>query len=490
MGARVAKVALVLSTALVGTPSWAWYDTYSKVEYKLSEETLTAEVSRRPQGAYTGSIRVPESVNCDGQPYRVNGVGSQAFKDSPGLTELVLPATIEYISSYAFENCTALTVLRLSNKATSIGAGAFRGDAALTTVVLPTGLTELGEGCFDGCSKLNGLTIPSKVVALGKNTFRACESLSYMELPKGVLLIPDDCFHGCKGLTNIKCLGKVTSIGVNAFSGCVLLQSAPLPTSLTTIGAWAFCTCEKLATPKFPSKVSYIGSFAFYGCDVIKEVNLSKVRNVGASAFQNCKSLARIVGANDPSSLLGPTPWPREVATRGLAYEEATEELVADGEEGDMVIDELAFADCPLLESVVLPDNVVRLGAKSFKGCPSLRSVTLPVAATEGVDATAFADCPALESVVVYGAELPGEVPAALAAALPEGVEPQAAILNSANADGNGKEEGTDDGRLALKLAMQAAAAECDDAYTLSGVKTAPGHKGIVVKGGKLQVRK
>lgn len=493
MGARVAKVALVLTAALVATPSWAVYDTGTRAEYKLDEENLTAEVKALERGKYKGSIRIHETLDYEGLTYTVNSIASQAFKDSPELTELILPETIEYVGSYAFENCTGLTALDLDNYAWSLGAGAFRGCSELTTLTLPYGLSEIGEGCFDGCMKLNNLTLPDYLVAIGSKAFFACESLTYIELPEGIKIIPDYCFHGCKALTAVVCkedyYGKsIMSIGDEAFAGCTALQHAPMPSSLNSIGKWAFSTCTSLAEAEFPRALYYLGQFAFYGCDRITEVDISTLRAVGEGAFQNCKSLKRVRGANDINGLLGPRPWPQEVTTKGLALLQAQAAADDNGEEGRRSIGPRAFADCPLLEAVAIPAEVDEIGQEAFKNCPKLRSVLLPAAAAEGVDPTAFALCPELRSVVVYGEQIPDEVPAALAAAMPEGLEPQAAILNNDNADSN--QEGTDNGRLALKLAMQAAAADLDDAYTLSGAKAAKGHKGIVVKGGKLQVSK
>ena len=65
-------------------------------------------------------------------------------------------------------------------------------------------------------------------------------------------------------------------------------------------------------------------------------------------------------------------------------------------------IGEGAFADCPLLSSVVIPEGITSVGDGAFANCPSLASVvwnavSCPVAGSDS--SPVFSDCPALQSI-------------------------------------------------------------------------------------------
>ena len=58
------------------------------------------------------------------------------------------------------------------------------------------------------------------------------------------------------------------------------------------------------------------------------------------------------------------------------------------------------FSECELLTSIVLPEQLTRIGYAAFKGCKSLPSVTIP-SSVESIGIDAFADCLSLTSIVI-----------------------------------------------------------------------------------------
>ena len=70
--------------------------------------------------------------------------------------------------------------------------------------------------------------------------------------------------------------------------------------------------------------------------------------------------------------------------------------------EGTKVIGyyEGAFAECTSLQSVVLPDSVMKIGYRAFSGCTSLQSVVIPDGVTYIGD-YAFSGCTSLQSAVI-----------------------------------------------------------------------------------------
>ena len=85
------------------------------------------------------------------------------------------------------------------------------------------------------------------------------------------------------------------------------------------------------------------------------------------------------------------------------AYTEGIESaVIPDSIEGCPVtaVADLAFANCPTLKSIVLPDSLTDLGNRAFLNCTALESVTLPEGLT-AIRHNTFNRCTALERIVI-----------------------------------------------------------------------------------------
>ena len=63
-------------------------------------------------------------------------------------------------------------------------------------------------------------------------------------------------------------------------------------------------------------------------------------------------------------------------------------------------IQEIAFADCFNLESIILPNSVTRIGISAFAGCRSLTNITIPNSVTT-IEGSAFYDCSSLTNITI-----------------------------------------------------------------------------------------
>ena len=121
------------------------------INYRLNEETKTAEVINKSDG-YEGDIIIPATVVFDEYTYRVTGIGTEAFHECDSLTSIIIPDTVRSIGKDAFWECTSLT-----------------------SVVIPNGVTSIEEGAFRCCEKLTDITIPEVLGALeGVLSYVAC----------------------------------------------------------------------------------------------------------------------------------------------------------------------------------------------------------------------------------------------------------------------------------------------------------------------------
>ena len=62
-----------------------------------------------PTGTYWGTVAIPESVEHEGDTYRVTGIDDYAFGNSPLLYSITLPGSVSSIGQEAFSGCTGLT---------------------------------------------------------------------------------------------------------------------------------------------------------------------------------------------------------------------------------------------------------------------------------------------------------------------------------------------------------------------------------------------
>lgn len=80
-------------------------------------------------------------------PDNIEGIGEEAFRNSSNLKEAILEEGVEYISSNAFTNCTALSRVDLGT-VTAIRDEAFSGCDSLKEIILPETVTMLGRNVF------------------------------------------------------------------------------------------------------------------------------------------------------------------------------------------------------------------------------------------------------------------------------------------------------------------------------------------------------
>ena len=86
---------------------------------------------------------------------------------------------------------------------TTIGESAFNECSRLTSVTISNSVTSIGDSAFFGCTGLTSLTIPNSVTSIGNYTFSWCLSLTSIEISNSVTSIGDSAFFGCTGLTSV-----------------------------------------------------------------------------------------------------------------------------------------------------------------------------------------------------------------------------------------------------------------------------------------------
>lgn len=245
-------------------------------------------------------------------PSSVSNIGSSAFSNCVKLSSLTLSDSLEYIGSYAFNNC-GFTNIKITMLVEYIGAGAFSDCANLEgftsenfTYIVEDGiLYKLGKNDTMSlfvypCAKGDKTTyvMPDDVVDIDSYAFSGCTKVKSVVLNDSLVNIPDTAFFDCKSLETID-LGNVVTIGVASFNGCVNLKNLEFGKNLMTIGDAAFYNCgvESLV---IPSNVVHIGSDAFGNCANLKQVTIEEdsKATIGSDVFIYDRNIEKITIAS------------------------------------------------------------------------------------------------------------------------------------------------------------------------------------------------
>lgn len=256
---------------------------------------------------YSGNSSVVD-VPAQVQGYPVVAIGDEVFRNSDGITRVVLHEGIRTIGNRAFYACTDLESISMPDSLTSIGDMGFANCYALRALQIPVNVGTIGTSAFANCSSLQNLqvasgnthfkavdnvvfsadmsalliylnskanttyTVPDQVRRIGEKAFLECGYLREVTLPAGLLQIEKYAFSGCTSLTQAVIPDSVQSIGSFAFSNCSGLTSVKLGAGITTVASYTFQNCSQLHSAQFPDGLQSIGSRAFYRCGTFQEI--------------------------------------------------------------------------------------------------------------------------------------------------------------------------------------------------------------------------
>ena len=351
-------------------------------------------------------------------------IGANAFSSNTGLEKVVFAngSKLRAAGDYIFSDCTLLskvfygngTVNTLppslmgdkdnyekepkqegSNRFDWLGRGLFSGCTALQTFVIPKGLQYVPTEMFKECTtlrkvsfgNLNKNDVNASCHFIGAASFQSCPALEEISLPNNCLIINQKAFNACAKLRKVIVSDKLFALGAlyyadgedsdekicrfqcGTFASCPVLSFAPR-------------SKEKILKPNqiiMPDKVSYIPTMCFSGCTGVTNVQMSKVKDIGDSAFQKCYALPNVT-------------VPDAVVT----------------------IRNNVFQDCKALKSVVYSKNLQEIWSSAFKGCTVLANATpsgtksmtntvIIPASCMSVEKNAFENCVSFKYLNVLG---------------------------------------------------------------------------------------
>lgn len=321
------------------------------------------------------------------------------FQDCTNLQSITIKDCTT-IGVAVFMNCTKLTAIDIPDNVVSIGQGAFYNCTKLQTVDMPANLETLDNYAFMKCSSLQSIELYDFLATIGIGAFEGCSKLANVAMGDGLETIQTRAFYSAATLKDVEFPSTLRTIGNEAFYGCSSLTKIELPASVVEVGEYAFANCTSVETITAESGLTTLGDYAFMNCRLVETFTIPETLiNLGIGAFQGWDSLKEL--KVDGSNL--------DYAFKdGVLYNATyTKIIYVDASaSGDFVIPDTVlslteglFAGTKIT-SIVLPDTITEIPAKTFQGCSELTSVTLP-ANLEKIGAMAFEGCTSLKSITI-----------------------------------------------------------------------------------------
>jgi len=239
-------------------------------------------------------------------------IGPEALEGLSWIGELCIPEEIQVVGSSAFADCGGLTNVTMAGTG-RFGVGAimdhaFSGCTNLERVVFAERLDRIERGAFSGCSKLKDAELPPWLRVLEGYAFDGCESLEYVRMP-GIQIIGENPFAGCSHLRSLEIVPDneyyaVDSQGVLKSKDGKLLISYPMiraddtvvvPRGVVAIGGGAM-RFVRLRRAGLPSSLRIIDTGAFSKSCLEEVIIPDRVVSVGACAFSGSALRRAVVG--------------------------------------------------------------------------------------------------------------------------------------------------------------------------------------------------
>ncbi len=323
----------------------------------------------------------------------VTSIGKDAFYHHGSLTSVSLNSN-EIVSKTYTSSINLGTIFGtqvkeyiLGDEIKSIGAYAFYSCSGLTSIAIPNNVTSIGGNAFSGCSGLTSVTIPNSVTSIGYQTFYNCKGLTSVTISNSVTSIGDYAFSNCN-LTSVTIPNNVTNIGNYAFSDCSGLTSATIGNSVTSIGHLAFGMSLTSITINSNEIVSRSNLGDIFGRQVKEYILGNDIKNIGGSAFKDCKGLTSVTIPNSVTSI-GSNAFYNCYSLTSISVPESV-----------ISIGGSAFSGCSALTSISIPNSVTTIGERAFSSCSGLTSITIPNSVTS-IGNYAFSNCSGLTSITL-----------------------------------------------------------------------------------------
>lgn len=332
----------------------------------------------------------------------VNSLPFRAFDLQTGLVEIVGLENVSRLDTGVFGSCSSLTTFTLNPELTEIPDQTFLGCKNLEMVDIPSSVIRIGNKAFEECRLLKSVNLES-CESIGERAFYYCNALQKAELSKSLKTVGQYAFYNCTDL-DIEEISVSTRINKYAFAQIRGIKKLTLYSPF--IDTYAFGYCTNLKTLKIKSG-TLLGSNCFYSCTALETCEFEDGTNViPVSCFAQCSKLdipfIKVELSINSSGFAntGMTEITIDCPVIGTNAFERCAKLKSVMLLNTTTINNYAFYNCPLLETVIFPEDLeISIGSSAFYSDSNLTAVSIPK--LKSIGSSAFGSCTRLKDVVL-----------------------------------------------------------------------------------------
>ena len=140
-----------------------------------------------------------------------------------------------------------------------------------------------------------------------------------------------------------------------------------IPEGVTSVGDKAFAFQRNIKSVVIPESVTYVGEYAFYSCCSLTDISIPAHADIWQRAFDD-------------------TPW--------IAQKQRENPLV--------IVNHILLSGTACQGKVIIPDDVKKIVSGAFAGCPEITELVIPESVTQ-IGWYICADCTKLRKITCHG---------------------------------------------------------------------------------------
>ncbi len=372
------------------------------------------------------SVIIPETI----EGYKVNAIGDMAFENKTEITQIAIMADVNDIGSCAFYKTGYYNnSANWENGVLYIGAYLIEGASSLKgEYTVKEGTKLIADFAFASSSALSSLNLPKEIKAIGDSAFSGCTALKKVYVD----MIEEDWENVVVGTSNEPFANAEFTFKVIPHEHSFVVTEDVKPTCTTAGYTVSKCACNEEKREDFEALGHNFENNVCSGCSE-REFNISisgeeatilgchasltgtvtipatisgyKVTGIGEKAFAGNKSVSKVVLGKDIKSIgdeaFAGTAIEVEVsadngsylAENGVLYNKTKLTLIycpanklgakAEIPVGTTIIAKGAFSGSDAMESIKIPDSIIRIEDGAFSGCTALKNVYFDGTKTE-----------------------------------------------------------------------------------------------------------
>lgn len=199
-------------------------------------------------------------------PESVTQIRNSAFSECTELSDISVLSTPEYVGSTVFRNTAFYKdyanwdngflylndmLIKADNNSVNpqcviysktrlIAEGAFESCTNIKSISMSDKVEYINGSAFSYCTKLESIKLTKNLKSIEANLFKQCDSLRKVEIPDNVTEICSDAFFGCDKLENVVMHEGILEIKDSAFAGLPCMAEIYIPGTVTSINSKAF----------------------------------------------------------------------------------------------------------------------------------------------------------------------------------------------------------------------------------------------------------